>query len=380
VKKKLIIITTVPISLSFFKGQIQVLKKKFDVEVLSSFGENLEKICREEDVIGHSIEMKREISLFNDIQSLFALIRFFLIQKPYLIHGSTPKAGLLSMIAAWVTRIPVRIYYIHGLRYHGSKGLKRRILILMEKISCFFATDVFSVSTGVKSVLKEDEITKKEINIIWNGSVNGIDSSYFFSDPSSTKLLKKKYNILDEDFVYGFVGRLVSDKGINELVKAFLKVNAIHGNTKLLLVGNFENSLDPLDKNVQNEIETNTSIIYTGYQSDIRSYLNIMNIFVFPSYREGFGISLMEAAAMRLPAISSNIIGCNEIIKDNYNGVLIPPKSINSLQNAMIFLYESMDILKGMANVSRQYVIDKYEQRELWSKTLIAYSKLVEKK
>jgi glycosyltransferase involved in cell wall biosynthesis len=380
VKKKLIIITTVPISLSFFKGQIQVLKKKFDVEVLSSFGENLEKICREEDVIGHSIEMKREISLFNDIQSLFALIRFFLIQKPYLIHGSTPKAGLLSMIAAWVTRIPVRIYYIHGLRYHGSKGLKRRILILMEKISCFFATDVFSVSTGVKSVLKEDEITKKEINIIWNGSVNGIDSSCFFSDPSSIKLLKKKYNISDEDFVYGFVGRLVTDKGINELVKAFLKVNAIYSNTKLLLVGNFEDALDPLERKVKNEIETNTSIIYTGYQLDIRSFFNIMDIFVFPSYREGFGISLMEAAAMGVPAISSNIIGCNEIIKDNYNGVLIAPKSVNCLQEAMVSLLESKDTLKNMANVSRQYVIDKYEQVELWSKTLIAYSKLVEKK
>ena len=372
-KKKFFIITTIPLSLIFFMGQVQVLKKEFDVEVVSSPGEKLDSFSKNEKVKSHVLEMKREISFFNDLKSLLQLVFLFFRERPDVIHGSTPKAGLLSMVSGWMTRVPVRIYYIHGLRYQGAVGMKKKILIVMEKLSCFFATDIFSVSTGVKEVLGKDQITMKKINIIGNGSVNGVDIDYFSVKNLDIVDIRDHYNISKDDFIFGFVGRIVKDKGINELVNSFLEINKTFVNAKLLLVGNYEEVLSPLGKEIKEEINNNKNIIYTGFQSDIRPYLKIMNIFVFPSYREGFGVSLMEAAAMGVPIIATDIIGCNEVIKDGYNGVLVPPKSTTELIKAMKMLLEDKKKLENISNVTRKFVIDKYEQKKLWEKTLTAY-------
>ncbi|MEO9021796.1 MAG: glycosyltransferase family 4 protein [Ginsengibacter sp.] len=375
-KKKFIIITTVPVSLAFFKGQIQILKEKFEVELISSPGVNLDQMCDREKVKGHAIKMKREISVLNDIISLIQLIFTFSKLKPYIIHGSTPKAGLLSMIAGWCVQVPVRIYYLHGLRYQGTSGFKRWFLRSMEKISCFFATDIFSVSEGVRKILLKDRITRKKINLIGNGSVNGIDTNYFSPANRDIPDLKKEYKLLPSHFVFGFVGRLVSDKGINELVEAFMLVYENYSNARLLLVGNFEHELDPIKEGIKNEIFTNPKIIFVGYQTDIRPYLKMMDVFVFPSYREGFGISLMEAAAMEVPAISSDIIGCNEIIEDGFNGKLILPRSKEDLLKAMENFMEDSLLVKQMSSVSRNSIIEKYEQNRLWKETLAEYVRI----
>lgn len=377
-KKKFFIITTIPLSLIFFTGQVQVLKKEFDVEVVSGSGEKLDSFSKNEKVKSYVVEMKREISFINDLKSLLQLVFLFLREKPEIIHGSTPKAGLLSMISGWITRVPTRIYYIHGLRYQGATGIKKKILIIMEKLSCFFATDVFSVSKGVKEVLGTDQITMKKINIIGNGSVNGIDIDYFSVKNTDIIDIHDNYNIGKDNFVFGFVGRIVKDKGINELVNSFLEINKKYGNTKLLLVGNYEELLSPIDKDVKMEIENNQNIITVGFKHDIRPFLKIMDIFVFPSYREGFGVSLMEASAMDIPLISTDIIGCNEIIQDGYNGVLVAPKSTIKLKETMEMLLVDKKKLEYISSVTRKFVIDKYEQKELWEKTLEAYCKVAD--
>ena len=378
-KKKFLIVTTVPLSLGFFRGQIQVLKKEFDIELVSSPGKQLKEICNEENVFGHAITMKREISVFNDIRSLFQLLFLFKKIKPTVIHGSTPKAGLLSMFAGWLMNVPHRIYYIHGLRYQGDKGFKRKLLIKMEKMSCYFATDIVAVSRGVKKLLKEEGITDKQVSVIWNGSINGVDINYFSNNNNDILNLKKNYKIDKDNFVFGFIGRMVGDKGLNELIKAFVKVNSKNPATKLVLVGDFENLLDPVKRSTKNEILSNKHIIFAGFQSDVRPFLKMMDVFVFPSYREGFGVALMEAAAMGVLSISSNIIGCNEIIINKYNGLLIPPKSTTNLISAMETLVENPKLIKQMSNVTRQYVIDKFEQNNLWLKTLAFYSDIVNK-
>lgn len=372
-KKKLFIVTTVPISFIFFKGQVSFLKREFDIELISSSGKQFIKACEEEKVKGHIIEMKRDISIFKDILSLIKLIQLFSKTKPDIVHGNTPKGGLLSMIAAWLIKTPTRIYYIHGLRYEGAIGLKKSLLLFMEKLSCYFATDIFAVSNGVKQNLILDKITNRKINIINNGSINGIDTEYFSATNTEIKDIKSNYNINNTDFVYGFVGRLVKDKGINELIKAFMNINSKNKNTKLILVGAFEDKLDPLNSNIKNKILNNKNIIHVGFQSDIRPFLKMMHVFVFPSYREGFGISIMEAAAMNLPVIASNIIGCNEIIKDNYNGILINPKSELELKNAMELTLNSKEMLYKMSTRTRGFIIEKYEQKLLWKNTLQAY-------
>jgi len=376
-KKKLFFVTTVPISLIFFKGQLSYLKQYFDIEIVSSSGKFLEETCLNEKVKGNVIEMKREISILKDIKSLYKLIKLFKIIKPDIIHGGTPKAGLLSMIAGWISGVPNRIYYIHGLRYQGDNGIKKQILIVMEKLTCYFATNIFSVSNGVKKQLTKDRITSKKITIIGNGSVNGIDTNYFSKSNKNIPILKDDFGIDGSHYVYGFIGRLVKDKGINELVYAFLQINKTKPNTKLVLVGNYEDSLDPLEPVIINEITTNKNIIHVGFQKDVRPFLKIMHTFVFPSYREGFGISLMEASAMEIPCISSNIIGCNEIITNMRNGLLIEPKSVMQLKNAMIRLLEDKKLYKQMKKATRNLIIEKYNQKKVWKKTLLAYKNIV---
>lgn len=375
-KKKFIILTTVPMSLFFFKGQVGVLKTAFDIEVISSPGDGLQRFCEREDVVGYPIKIFREISLINDAKSLFKLIRLFKKLKPEIIHGNTPKAGNLSMIAGWLTGVPHRIYCIHGLRYQGASGFKRVLLKTMERISCKFATDVMTVSFGVKRLLNDENIYKGDVNIIWNGSVNGIDTTHFSPDSVDETALRTQYNLSNKQVVFGFVGRLVRDKGVNELIEAFVEIHKKYSNTRLLLVGDYEDS-DPVTEQSRNAIANHPHIIFGGWQKDIRPFLKIMDIFTFPSYREGFGLSLMEAAAMNVPAISSNITGCNEIIEDGYNGRLISSKSAVELKKAMEEFVLNPQLIKQMSGVSRQYVIDKYEQKQLWDKAIQAYKKIV---
>lgn len=375
-KKKLFIITTIPLSLIFFKGQLSLLKDKFEITLISSPEESLFKTAEQYKVNRHGILMKREISLFNDCISLVKLISYFSKNRPDIVHGNTPKGSFLSMIASWLCKVPTRIYYVHGLRYQGVNGFKKKLLIYMERISCKLATDIVAVSNGVKHVMYEDGITTKKINVIWNGSINGIDSDFFNPENVNCVNLQKQYQIKENDFIFGFIGRIVADKGINELVLAFRKVNQIHPNAKLLLAGNFEDNLDPLTFIVKKEITENKNIISVGFQKDIRPFYKLINLFVFPSYREGFGISLMEAAAMNVPAISSNIIGCNEIIDNEVNGYLIPSKDEKVLFEKMKFCIENQNEIKRMATVTRRIILSRFEQKQLWDKTINFYKEI----
>lgn len=373
----MLIITTVSDSLPFFKGQIEILKNSFDIELVSSSGRQLEEMCVMHSVKGHSIRMKREISIVSDFISLFNLMILFWKTKPYIVHGNTPKASLLSMIAAKIIRVPVRIYYIHGLRYQGESDFKRKILMLMEKITCWMSTDIIAVSRGIKNTLKLDKITCKSVNVIWNGSVNGIDLEYFNPNNNFIGSVSSIYNIDKDDFVFGFIGRLVSDKGINELVNSFDKINKIYKNSKLILVGKFEENLDPLNHNTLLLIESNSNIINAGFQKDIRPFLKTMNVFVFPSYREGFGISVMEAGAMGVPSIVSDITGCNEIIEHNKNGFLVNVKDESLLYEYMEYCLMNRDKVEEMASFSRNFFQQNYEQKYLWNSALKHYESII---
>jgi len=375
-KKKFFIITTVPDSFIFFKGQIQILKQNFDVQMVSSPGKNFKIFCKEEGVIGHKIGMQRGISLIKDIKSLINMSILFYKNKPSYIHGNTPKAGLISMIAGWILRVPHRIYYIHGLRYEGESGLKKRILLYMEKASCYFASDIFAVSFGIKKTIVKDRITSKKINIIHYGSINGIDCKYFSPMNPNITCIKRNFDFEGNEFVFGYVGRVVADKGINELVTSFISINKIHNNTKLVLVGPYEEFFNPLDSDKINEINHHPDIIKVDFQNDVRPFYNLFDAFIYPSFREGFGISIIEALAMKLPVVASDISGCNEIISHNENGILVKKKSINELLLSMNDLIANPIKYSKYANSGRDSVIEKYSQDEVWKKTLKAYKKL----
>ena len=368
IKPKFFFITTIPGSLSFFNGQYQLLQQDFDITAISSQRQQLEQFGEQQGIKVHYIHMEREISLLKDILGLCRFIIFFIKERPSVIHGNTPKGSLLSMLASWIVRVPVRIYMCHGLRYQGCTGFKRRLLMQMERISCKCATHVICVSKGVSEVLIEDKITNKRPILIWNGSVRGIDTNKFDPKKDFDKVgLKKKLGINAGDFVLTFVGRIVKDKGINELVEAFVVLSSLHPNMKLLLIGRMEMTGNPISEQTKETIQCNPAIIATGPQSDIPSFLSITDLFVFPSYREGFGLSLMEAGAMGVPSIATNIIGCSEVIEEGKTGLLIPAHSSSAIVEAVERLYNDKELYDTLRLNSRDSIVNRYEQKALWN-------------
>lgn len=374
-KPKFFIIVTVSDSLPFFKGQVNVLKEDFSISLVSNPGVHLEEMSHEYEVSKFPVNMEREISPLKDLKSFFKLLVLFLKEKPKLVHANTPKASLLAITAAWFARVPARVYYVHGLRYQSIRGRKKTLLVFMERITCWFATDIIAVSKGIKKVLKTDNITSKDIVIIGNGSVNGIDTSYFKSDEVMSI---KDDKLKPSDFVFGFVGRMVKDKGLEELVLAFQKLSKTSKNIKLLIVGGFEESVN-LSKEIINSIYEDPNILYVGPQKDVRPFFKAMDVFVLPSYREGFGIVLIEAGAMNIPAITTNIAGCNEVIIDNQTGFLIKPKDINDLFDKMKYVVDNKDQMKIMKENARRSVHNRYSQDIVWKNAKETYLKIIKK-
>lgn len=380
--KKFFIVTTIPLSLNFFKGNLSFLSKYYDVYAISSEKNALDDFCAKEGVRSFYIPMKRPISLFRDFICLFKFIFLFLKEKPRIVHGNTPKGSMLSMIAAWITGVPVRIYMCHGLRYQGAQGRIRKLLMFMERISCSCATEVICVSKGVRDTLVKDKICKDgKAIVVGNGSASGIDLSYFSPNVVQEDVsIRNELGISEKSFVFIFVGRIVADKGINELISAFSKLSREVKNVDLLLVGPEEHDLNPISDFSIMEIKENKHIHAVGKQIDVRPYLMASDAMTFPSYREGFGMVLIEAAAMNVPSISSDIIGCNEIIFDGVNGKLIPSKDSDSLYEAMKWFYEHKDAeVKQMQARARELVEKRFERKKVWKLLLAEYQRLENK-
>ena len=333
--KKLIRTATVSLSLDILlKGQLQFLSQNFDVVAISGQDEHLIEVEKREKVKTIAVTFERKIAPFNDLVSLFKLYRVFKKEKPFIVHSITPKAGLLSMIAGYFAKVPIRIHTFTGLVFPTRTGLMQQLLIVMDKVLCLFATHIYPEGNGVKNDLMDYKITKKALKIIANGNINGIDCDYFntnhFSE-TTKQSLKAALKVDPNDFVFIFVGRLVKDKGINELITAFVRFSETNKQVKLLLVGPFEQHLNPINDSTLQKIKENSTIISVGYQNDVRPYYAISDCLVFPSYREGFPNVVLQAGAMNLPCIVTNINGSNEIITNNENGLIIEVKNENAI-------------------------------------------------
>ncbi|RZJ29700.1 MAG: glycosyltransferase family 1 protein [Flavobacterium sp.] len=373
--KKVIRTSTVALSLDFLlKGQLDFLNKHYDVVALSGDDEHLQEVTRREKVRTINLPMQRRIAPIADLISLFKLYKTFRKEKPFIVHSITPKAGLLSMTAAYFACVPVRAHTFTGLIFPSRSGFSQKLLILMDRILCRFATNIYPEGQGVKNDLQSFEITKKPLKILANGGVNGIDTDYFsrnhFSE-SENIALRNSLAIDADDFVFIFVGRLVRDKGINELIAAFSKFDDVK--IKLLLVGPFENELDPLSASTLDEIKSNPNIISVGFQTDVRKYFAISDALVFPSYREGFPNVVLQAGAMDLPVIATNINGSNEIISDGENGILIPVKDESAISSAMLALYQNKQLFQKLQKNARQMIASRYEQSVVWQAILNEY-------
>ena len=376
-KKVFYVVTTIPSSLHFFKGQLSYLSNDFDLVAISSDRYALEQFGNEEGIKTYCIPMKRVISLWDDFGSLIRFLVFFRRTRTDIVHGNTPKASFLSMVAAKLTGVSTRIYMCHGLRYQGYSGPMRSLLKIMERISCYCSTTVLCVSNGVKKALIADRICKaSKLKVVGNGSVNGIDIEKFCRknvpmENHSTMMKVKK------EFIFCFVGRIVKDKGVNELVAAFKQLVGLYNDIKLVIVGSFEDSGNSVATITRSEIESNPNIRYLGKQKDVRPFMCMSDVFVLPSYREGFGMVLMEAGALEVPCITTDISGCNEIIQDGVNGRIIPSRNEGALYEAMRWFYEHRDDeVKEMARRARHMIIERYEQQKVWKAFLEEYHSL----
>jgi len=380
---KLIRITSVPISLKILlKGQLKYFNQFFEVSAISSPGEELLEVQKSEGVKVLPVNITRRISPVQDIISLYRLIVIFKKEKPNIVHTHTPKAGTIGMIAAWLCKIPVRMHTVAGLPLLETTGIKRQLLSIVEKITYACATGVYPNSNILKTIILQNKYCREyKLKVIGNGSSNGIDTSYFSClqiDSVMLMELKNKVSIKSDDFVFIFIGRLVKDKGINELAKAFVKVQQQYPAVKLLLVGNLESDLDPLSLETIKIITTHPSIILAGYQNDVRPWLAISNALVFPSYREGFPNVVLQAGSMGLPSIVTDINGCSEIIIDGHNGIIIPPKRVDALHKAMINIVEDTKLRIHLAENARERIVTLYEQQYLWSLIKEEYEKQLE--
>lgn len=382
--KKLFRLSTVPVSLNILlKGQLAYLNNFYQVTAVSGPGKDLDEVAEREKVKVFPIEMQRKISPVKDLVSLWQLYKYFRKEKPDIIHSITPKAGLLSMLAGKLAGVPIRVHTFTGLIFPSRSGIMQQLLINMDRLLCLSATHIIPEGEGVKNDLIQYHITKKALRIIANGNVNGIDTCFF--DPACVdeleqSKLKNQLGISPHDFVFIFVGRLVSEKGINELVNAFriLKEklqNPTGQKIKLLLVGPQEPELDPLKPEVLSEIITNQDIITVGFQQDVRPFFSVSDALVFPSYREGFPNVVMQAGAMGLPAIVTDINGCNEIIKEGKNGVIIPPKDSGALELAMQRLVTDQPFLASLQSNARIMIEQRYKQQVVWEALLDEYQK-----
>lgn len=374
--KKLFRISTIPTSLeTLLKGQLKMLSEYYEVVAVSSPGEKMKVLEEREGVRTVSIPMERRISLVKDFISLLRLIVLFAKERPDMVHSITPKAGLLSMLAAWITRVPVRMHTFTGLVFPTATGKMQKLLIAMDRLTCFCATHINPEGEGVKRDLVNYNITSRPLHIIANGNVNGIDLEYFDKTP---EVVEKACSYKKEGtFTFCFVGRMVRDKGINELVHSFLRLYQKDERVRLLLVGPFEKELDPVLPEVEEHILHHPGICYMGYQNDVRPFLVASDALVFPSYREGFPNVVIQAGAMGLPAIVTDINGCNEIVLPDLNGVIIPSKDEQALYESMKYFASHPVEVERMAANARPLIASRYEQRIVWNALLDEYKSII---
>ena len=382
--KKLIRITTVPLSLEkLLEDQGQFFRRYYTITYISSQKERLKKVAEQQGVEHFPLDLTRKITPLKDLKALYRLFRFLQKYRPEIVHTHTPKAGIVGMLAAFLARVPLRIHTVAGLPLMEAKGMKKIILRFVERLTYRCATNVFPNSKGLQAYILEQCLTDaQKMTLIGQGSSNGIDTSHFQPQDKHSKTiqsLRATLGINKDDFLFCFVGRLVSDKGINELVVAFSQVHKHYPNTKLLLVGPEEADLDPLKLSTRNTIQTHPNIITTGFQNDIRPYLTMADAFVFPSYREGFPNVVLQAGAMEVPCIVSDINGCNEIITNGETGRIVPPKDAQVLQMAMEEFVQQPELIKQFANTNRQQILAKFERKVFWHNLLHQYQSLEKK-
>lgn len=375
-KTTLLIVTTVPETLlTILKEQPAFLSRYFSLRLATAPGADAEQVAEREKVEVIGVPMVRGISPVRDLLSVGRMA--FLLRKlrPDAVHSYTPKAGLVTMLAAWLCRVPVRIHTFTGLIFPTAAGAKQRLLIWIDRLICACATKVVPEGQGVAYDLRRFGITAKPLQVIGSGNIAGVNTAYFNPENEAAiergMLLRRSLGIADTAFVFCFVGRLNRDKGLFELARAFEQISGAH----LLLVGAHDQTA-PLDAQTRQILDEHPQVHHLGFQEDIRGALSCADILVLPSYREGFPNVLLQAGAMALPAIVSDVNGCNEVITPGLNGWIVPARDCDALRQTMdVAMSAPEEALRSMGREARLHVERCFEQEAHWHRMVDFYKR-----
>jgi glycosyltransferase involved in cell wall biosynthesis len=363
-------------------GQMHFMSTRgFEVLMISADGKELADVIEKEHCRHMIVPMTRKITPWQDLKCLFQLIKIFRKEKPDIVHTHTPKAGLLGMLAAKLCGVKVRIHTVAGLPLMVEKGFKYQLLKFIEKLTYASAGQVWPNSNSLMQFIIKNKLCKtSKLRMIAKGSTNGIPLKRFCKenlDEKSIAGIKEKINYSSRNTYLLCIGRLVVDKGIAELVHVFTQLQKANDDLILILVGEFETSLDPLPAETLLEIEINPSIIHIHWTTQVEYYMHLSDFFVFPSHREGFPNVLLQAGAMGLPVICSHITGNIDIVTNNETGLIFESGNEQQMLKLLQYALLHPQHMQTMAKKLQQEIKENYPQENIWQKIMEAYKSSV---
>lgn len=367
------------------RGQPKYMREHgFDVTMISSYGWELPGVIALEGCPHIKVNLTRKLSPISDLKSIYKLYKIFKKIKPHIIHTENLKANLAGPIAGYLAGVPVRIQTMAGLVSPMKKGLKGWLIRQAEILSFKFCTDVWPNSnSSMEFMLQTKMVRASKTQVIGRGSTNGIDLERFNAgaiNPGRLEEIKKSVSYSPSDEILLFAGRMVKDKGVEELVAVFERLQPLFPNLKLVLLGPQEADLDPLNHRTLESISNNKRIVHINWTDEVEYYLSFAGLFVFPSYREGFPNVIMQAGAMHCPVVCSEIVGNIDIVKDKVNGILHKVQDESALYDALIFALNQKDYMKELASRLHSDMVNYYDRYTLYELYIKHYKELIAKR
>lgn len=375
-------VTTVPLSLRFLAGQVGFMRERgYEVHAVAAPGGMLDDFGAREGIEVHAVPMSRRIDPARDLAALGRLIALFRRHRPDIVHAHTPKGGLLGTMAASIAGVPVRIYHMRGLPIATATGARRRLLATTERISCGLATRTIAVSPSLRARALSLELARaQDVRVLLGGSGNGVDSRVRFH-PAVARARRAaerdRLGLARDAEVIGFVGRLVRDKGIVELEAAWRAVRAARPRAFLVLVGPEERE-DPVPSRVLASLRADPRVRMVGFTEDMPTAYAAFDLVVLPTYREGFPNVLLEAGAMGLPVVATEVDGCVDAVVHGETGVLVPARDAAALGAGIAGYLERPDLARAHGLAARRRVEERFDQRRLWEALEATYRELLD--
>lgn len=382
---KLVRTTTAPLSLKYLlRNQMRYMNEHgFDVLMVSSEGREKEDVVRNEACRHEVIPMTRKMTPLADLRALWKFYRLLCREKPDIIHSHTPKAGLIAMLAAKMAGVPVRIHTVAGLRFMTTTGFTRKLLVSMEKLTMMAATNVWPNSPSLREYIREQHLVKEaKLEVISEGSSNGIDLERFSADKLKDTELERIRELLrfDDSLIYILcVGRIVRDKGIEELALAFEEVYSQDERLRLVLVGSFEDDLDPVSDTARQLILTHPGIIMAGWNESVEYFMHLSQMLIHPSHREGFPNVLLQAGAMHCPVICSRIEGNVDIVRHEETGILFEKQDQQQIAARLRYAIANPEAMKAYAGNLYKKVVNHFDQKVVHARIEQRYCELLKR-